>query len=163
VLGKAKLRQSRREPGALVHPGGKNHHGALVVDHLQLQSLFLDGFQDGRIVWLDGGDNHLADGEGYAFFAQRIEKRGWRRLREGFCLTARRSVKDRAVVRHDAVKNGVFREHLKEIVELAARYEDRPASGILQALEGVECAGRDDAFVRQRAIVVTSQGEIAHC
>ena len=77
------LLQGGGQPGRLVDAGRQHHHRALVEDHLQLQPQVADGFEDGGLVRLPGGDDHPADRD-------RLRRRAARRRLDERCRAAAR-------------------------------------------------------------------------
>jgi len=163
VTRKSQFPQRVSESRALVDAGRKHHHRAAITDHLGLEAEFPDDVLDGCTMWRVGRHQHLSDLERCdAARQQGLHQQFGRWIGESRFLPARGIVNDCTVLGDDEVEQLRAGTDRKQIVELAARDQNRPPAGYPQAFQRVYHRLRQPVIRRQGAIVVRHQCEVTH-
>jgi hypothetical protein len=151
--------QARR----LVYAGGQRHHGALVENHLQLQPQFADALEHDVFVRLLRGDNHPAGREVFhAALPHELQKARRRRVGENLLFASVGAVKQRAILRHDAIEDFRAPDDAQQILEPTAGDQNQFPPGFPQPFQRPPGLGRDLAMMGDRSIVIGRQGQVPH-
>jgi hypothetical protein len=157
------LGERDREPGCLVDAGWQHHHRALVEDDVELEAEIADDVEHDRLVRSPGRYDALADRERcHAARSQRRHEPLHGGLGQQFLLLAVGAVEHGAVLGHHPIEEVETRADGDEAVELAAGDEEQPAPRFLQAGQRGQRRLGDGAVVRDGAVVVACEGEVAH-
>ena len=161
-------RQSERlergcQPRGLVDAGRQHHDRALVEDHLQLESEIANRLEHRCLVGLPRRHDHATHRQGLdRTLSQGFDEALRRSRAEGLLLAGGGHVEQRTVLGHDVVEQIEPRADPLQVIEIAAGDQQQLAAGLDQALERREGFVRHLPVVSQRAVIVTTQGEITH-
>src|SRR5579862_415282 len=162
VKRKSHLVERGPQARSLVHSRWQHHHRTLVEYHLVVQPQPPNHLQNYVLRRRPARHNRTPHIEFHPRGAQRGQKLLSRRLGEQFLFTARRIVKQRPILRHDAVKKLRPREHPLQILQPPSCHHQQPSPGCLQVLQRPHCHSIHHAIRGQRPVIVRGQPQVPH-
>src|SRR5579862_7308165 len=162
VKRKSHLVERGPQARSLVHSRWQHHHRTLVEYHLVVQPQPPNHLQNYVLRRRPARHNRTPHIEFHPRGAQRGQKLLSRRLGEQFLFTARRIVKQRPILRHDAVKKLRPREHPLQILQPPSCHHQQPSPGCLQVLQRPHCHNIRHTIRGQRPVIVRGQPQVPH-